>query len=57
VVKNLPTEFDLSAGFVASLKYEDGYGSTTEFDGGSWSTQAVDVGHRDLASDLAADLN
>ena len=39
------TEFDLSAGFVASLKYEDGYGSTTEFDGGSWNTQAVTVGH------------
>jgi hypothetical protein len=39
------TKFDISAGFVASLKYEDGYGSTTEFDGGSWNTQAVTVGH------------
>ena len=39
------TEFDLSAGFVATLKYQDGYGSTTEFDGGSWKSQEVTVRH------------
>jgi hypothetical protein len=39
------TEFDLSAGFVASLKYADGYGSTREFDGGTWVGQQVTVGH------------
>jgi hypothetical protein len=37
------TEFDVSAGFVASLKYEDGCGSTTE--GENWVGQKVTVGH------------
>jgi hypothetical protein len=39
------TEFDVSAGFAATLKYADGYGSTREFDGGTWVGQQVTVGH------------
>ena len=37
------TEFDVSAGFAATLMYEDGYGSTTE--GQNWVGQKVTVGH------------
>ena len=39
------TRFDLSAGFRAWLEYKDGYGSTDEYDGGSWEGQKVTVGH------------
>ena len=39
------TKFDVSAGFAATLKYADGYGSTREFDGGTWVGQQVTVGH------------
>ena len=44
-IEGVNTKFDVSAGFAATLKYQDGYGSTTEFDGGSWVGQQVTVGH------------
>ena len=43
--KTVGSAFDLSAGFTASLEYKDGYGSTTEYDGGSWENEKVTVGH------------
>ena len=44
-IEGVNTKFDVSAGFAATLKYQDGYGSTTEFEGGKWVGQQVTVGH------------
>jgi len=42
-IEGVNTKFDVSAGFAATLMYEDGYGSTTE--GENWVGQKVTVGH------------